>query len=47
MSSDSSSTRWGQLRTERLERAVGWTVGVGRMLEDAEGHAGVQKATRK
>lgn len=41
------SISWGQLRTERVERAVGWTVGAGRMLEDAEGHTGALKATRR
>jgi len=46
-SSGSGSTHWDQLRTERLEVAVGWVVGAVRMLVDAKGHAGAQKATRK
>lgn len=36
-SSDSSSTHWGQLRTKRLEGAVGWAVGAGRMLKGVQG----------
>lgn len=46
-SSGFSSTHWDQLGTKRLEVAVGWVVGVGRIPEDAKGLAGTQKATRK
>lgn len=46
-SSDSGSTHWDQLRTERLEVAVARAVGAGRMPEDAKGHTGAQKATEK